>query len=66
MAIKQLIGTLSGAGTKLVSTSSILSRSNSVSPMPMMPPQHMVMPARRTRCSVSRRSWKVRVLMIRS
>ncbi|CFW44087.1 Uncharacterised protein [Bordetella pertussis] len=32
-------------------------RSRRDSPMPTMPPQHTLMPASRTCCSVSRRSW---------
>ena len=58
MAMRQLIGTLSGAGSKLVSTSSMLQPVVDVSPMPMMPPQQTSMPAFCTAAMVSRRSWK--------
>jgi hypothetical protein len=56
IGIKQLIGTLSGAGSKLLKTSSILSRSVSVSPMPMIPPQQTDMPLSCTAAMVSSRS----------
>ena len=43
-----LIGTLSGCGSRFASVRSIPQRSSSDSPMPMMPPEHTVMPALRT------------------
>ena len=54
--IRQLIGTLSGGGSRLANSASIMSRSSSVSPMPMMPPQQTEMPAFCTCLSVSSRS----------
>jgi hypothetical protein len=56
IGIKQLIGTLSGGGSKLLNTSSIRNRSFSVSPIPMMPPQQTDMPLSCTAEMVSRRS----------
>ena len=49
-----LIGTLSGCGSKPASTCSMAARSTTPSPMPMMPPQHISMPAPRTAFSVRR------------
>ena len=44
MGMRQLIGTLSGAGSKPHRTSSNFRRSSSVSPIPMIPPQQTAMP----------------------
>ena len=57
--MRQLMGTLSGGGLNPQSTSSILRRSRSVSPIPMMPPQQTAMPAFWTEEIVLRRSSKV-------
>ena len=43
--LDRLIGTLSGGGSKFVSTASIFRRSSSVSPIPMIPPQQTLIPA---------------------
>ena len=56
MAINMLIGTLSGCSSRLASVTSMPTRSSAPSPMPMIPPEQTLMPAWRTRASVSRRS----------
>jgi hypothetical protein len=59
IAMRQLIGTLSGGGSKLLSTSSMRNRSSIDSPIPMMPPQQTDMPLSCTAAIVFRRSVKV-------
>ena len=49
-------GTLSGCGSSCASSSSMPQRSLMLSPMPMMPPEHTVMPALRTFFNVFKRS----------
>ncbi|KYG03620.1 hypothetical protein BE21_50780 [Sorangium cellulosum] len=53
---RALIGTLSGCGSRRASSTSISQRSAIDSPMPMMPPEQTVMPARRTLRRVTSRS----------
>jgi len=53
---QKLVGTLSGGVSRFASSTSIMRRSSSVSPMPRMPPLHTLMPASWTRARVSRRS----------
>ena len=63
--MRQLIGTLSGAGSKPHRTSSILSRSCSDSPIPRIAPQQTAIPAFCTERMVRRRSsneWVVTML----
>ena len=59
-----LMGTDSGWGSCAASVRSISQRSSTDSPMPMMPPEQMVIPASRTFCSVRRRSSYSRVVMM--
>ena len=59
-----VIGTLCGVLSRLASSTSSPSRSSSLSPMPMIPPQQTPMPAFCTACRVCKRSSYVRVEMI--